>query len=226
MRVVIADDSLLVREGIARVLEANGFEVVAMASDATELVTLVREHNPDAAIIDIRMPPTFTDEGIAAAAELRRDVGRRTGILIVSQYVEAAYAQQLLTRVGGGLGYLLKERVAESRVLADAVHRVAGGEVVVDPQIVRELLRKRERDPIDELTARERDVLALVAEGRSNDAIGERLSIADKTVETHINSIFSKLGLEPAAQDNRRVLAVLSYLRSRTMGQARTDDAG
>ncbi len=217
MRVVIADDSLLIREGIARVLESHGMSVVGMVSDGTQLITMVHELEPDAAIIDIRMPPTHTDEGITAAAELRRDPSRTVGLLILSQYVEPAYAQQLLTTPGGGLGYLLKERVAEPRLLTDAVRRVAAGEIVVDPQIVAQLLRKRERDPLADLTARELDVLALLAEGRSNQAIGESLDIAGKTVETHVNAIFSKLGLEPAMEDNRRVLAVLSYLRSRNL---------
>ena len=219
MRVVIADDSLLMREGIARVLEAEGFEVAGVASDANQLVTMVRDLRPDAAVIDIRMPPTHTDEGITAAIELRRDPGAGLGLLILSQYVEPAYAQMLLATVPGGLGYLLKERVAEPRVLHDAVRRVCAGEVVVDPQIVAQLFRQRERDPLSDLTERELAVLELVAEGRSNEAIGDRLMIAGKTVETHINAIMSKLGLEPAAQDNRRVLAVLTYLRGRTANQ-------
>ena len=217
MRVVIADDSLLMREGIARVLESDGFEVVGMASDGVQLVQLVRDERPDAAVIDIRMPPTHTDEGVAAARELRQDFSLQIGLLILSQYVEPAFAQQLITNVSGGLGYLLKERVAEPRVLADAVRRVAAGEVVVDPLLVAQLLRRRERDPLEDLTEREMELLALIAEGRSNQAIGEQLGIAGKTVETHVNSIFSKLGLEPAAEDNRRVLAVLSYLRSRSV---------
>ena len=215
MRIVVADDSLLVREGIARVLEAAGHEVVGFAGNAVELLDLVAKLSPDVAIIDIRMPPTHTDEGLRAAATLRQAHGPRMGLLILSQYVEPAYAQQVLTDVAGGSGYLLKERVAEARVLADAVVRVAAGELVVDPEIVAQLLRKRERDPLTDLTVRELEVLALLAEGRSNQAISDQLSIADKTVETHINAIFSKLGLEPAAEDNRRVLAVLSYLRGR-----------
>lgn len=217
MRIVVADDSLLVREGIARVLEAAGHEVVGFAGDAVELLDLVKRLSVDVAIIDIRMPPTNTDEGLRAAADLRREHGPRIGLLILSQYVEPAYAQQVLADVAGGSGYLLKERVAEARVLADAVRRVAAGEMVVDPEIVAQLLRKRERDPLAELTVRELEVLGLLAEGRSNQAISERLSIAGKTVETHVNAIFSKLGLEPAAEDNRRVLAVLSYLRGRML---------
>ena len=215
MRVVVADDSLLMREGIARVLEAAGHEVVGFAADASELMDAIREHHPDIAIIDIRMPPTNTDEGLRAAAAVRRDHGSAIGILILSQYLEPVFAQQLLTEVSGGSGYLLKERVADRQLLGDAVRRVGLGEVVVDPEIVSRLLRKRERDPLSELTPREMEVLALVAEGRSNQAISERLSVAGKTVETHVNAIFSKLDLEPEAKDNRRVLAVLSYLRSR-----------
>lgn len=215
MRIVIADDSLLLREGIARLLEAAGHEVVGFAGDADELLDVVGKLSPDVAIIDIRMPPTHTDEGLRAAAALRQERGPRMGVLILSQYVEPAYAQQVLTDVAGGSGYLLKERVAEPHVLADAVMRVAAGELVVDPEIVAQLLRKRERDPLTDLTVRELEVLALLAQGRSNQAISEQLSIAGKTVETHVNAIFSKLGLEPAAEDNRRVLAVLSYLRGR-----------
>ncbi len=219
MRIVVADDSLLVREGIARVLEAAGHEVVGFAADPVELLDLVRRLSPDVAIIDIRMPPTNTDEGLRAAAALRHEHGQQIGLLILSQYVEPAYAQQVLADVAGGSGYLLKERVAEARLLADAVLRVAAGEMVVDPEIVAQLLRKRERDPLSDLTVRELEVLGLLAEGRSNQAISERLSIAGKTVETHVNAIFSKLGLEPAAEDNRRVLAVLSYLRGRMLSR-------
>ncbi|MEA2676571.1 MAG: hypothetical protein QOJ81_712 [Chloroflexota bacterium] len=215
MRIVVADDSLLLREGIARVLEAAGHELVGFAGDAVDLLDLVRGQSPDVAIIDIRMPPTHTDEGLRAAAALRQEHGQKIGLLILSQYVEPAYAQQVLADVAGGSGYLLKERVAEARVLADAVLRVAAGEKVVDPVIVAQLLRRREHDPLSDLTARELEVLGLLAEGRSNQAISEQLAIAGKTVETHVNAIFSKLGLEPAAEDNRRVLAVLSYLRGR-----------
>ncbi len=219
MRVVIADDSLLMREGIARVLETVGNEVVGFAADADGLMRLIREHSPDVAIIDIRMPPTHTDEGLRAAAAARREHGPAIGLLILSQYMEPAYAQQLLTEVTGGSGYLLKERVADPALFADAVRRVAAGEVVVDPEIVARLLRKGERDPLSDLTAREVEVLALLAEGRSNQAIADSLSIAGKTVETHVNAIFSKLELEPAAEDNRRVLAVLSYLRGRMLAR-------
>jgi DNA-binding NarL/FixJ family response regulator len=215
VRVVIADDSLLMREGIARVLEASGHEVAGLATDSASLLDLVRALAPDVAIVDIRMPPTHTDEGLRAVAEIRREHGPRIGLLVLSQHLEAAYAQQLLTEVSGGSGYLLKERVADARLLADAVRRVAAGEVVVDPEIVSRLLRRREHDPLSDLTTREMEVLALLAEGRSNQAISEQLAIAGKTVETHVNAILSKLGLEPAAEDNRRVLAVLSYLRRR-----------
>ncbi len=219
MRIVVADDSLLMREGIARVLEAAGHEVVAFAAEAGELLDLVERLAPDVAVIDIRMPPTNTDEGLRAATTIRQEHGPKIGLLILSQYLESAYAQQLLTDVAGGSGYLLKERVADPRLLADAVLRVAAGEMVVDPEIVAQLLRKRERDPLADLTARELEVLGLLAEGRSNQAISERLEIAGKTVETHVNAIFSKLALEPAAEDNRRVLAVLSYLRGRMVSR-------
>jgi DNA-binding NarL/FixJ family response regulator len=215
MRLVVADDSLLMREGIARVLEAAGHEVVGFATEAVELLDLVDRLAPDVAVIDIRMPPTNTDEGLLAAAAIRQQHGPKIGLLILSQYLEPGYAQQLLTDVASGSGYLLKERVADPRLLADAVLRVAAGEMVVDPDIVAQLLRKRERDPLSDLTPRELEVLALLAEGRSNQAISDQLSIAGKTVETHVNAIFSKLGLEAAAEDNRRVLAVLSYLRGR-----------
>ena len=218
MRIVVADDSLLLREGIARVLERNGHEVVGLASDSTELAALVEGSQPDVAIIDIRMPPTHTDEGIRAATAIRSRHGPQIGLLILSQYLEPAFAQELVGNVAGGVGYLLKERVADGQVFAEAVRRVGAGEVVVDPEIVARLLRRRDRDPLVDLTEREVDVLALIAEGRSNQAIGERLAIVTKTVETHVNTIFSKLGLERADEDNRRVLAVLAYLRQRAVG--------
>ena len=215
MRIVVADDSLLLREGISRVLERHGHDVVGLAADATELATLVEDTKPDVAIIDIRMPPTHTDEGIKAAAAIRIRHGPGVGLLILSQYLEPAFAQELVENIAGGVGYLLKERVADAQVFAEAVRRVGAGEVVVDPEIVARLLRRRDRDPLVDLTERESAVLGLIAEGRSNQAIGERLSIATKTVETHVNTIFSKLGLERAEEDNRRVLAVLAYLRQR-----------
>ncbi|MEO7117693.1 MAG: response regulator transcription factor [Candidatus Limnocylindrales bacterium] len=217
MRVVVAEDSLLLREGIARVLELSGLEVVGLAGDAETLLALVAQHSPDIAVVDIRMPPTHTDEGLRAVAEIRRIHGPGIGLLVLSQHLEPAYAQQLLTEVVGGSGYLLKERVADPGLFADAVRRVASGEHVVDPEIIARLLRPRDRDPLADLTEREVEVLALLAEGRSNQAISEGLSIATKTVETHVNAIFSKLGLEPAAEDNRRVLAVLTYLRGRSL---------
>ena len=215
MRVVVADDSLLLREGITRVLERAGHEVVGAAGDAEELLALVARTSPDIAVVDIRMPPTHTDEGLRAVATIRRERGKTIGLLVLSQYLESGFAQELVTQVEGGAGYLLKERVADPQVFADAVRRVGAGELVIDPEIVARLIRRRERDPLVDLTERELEVLALVAEGRSNQALAERLSIVIKTVETHVNAIFSKLGLEPAGDDNRRVLAVLTYLRSR-----------
>jgi DNA-binding NarL/FixJ family response regulator len=215
MRVVVADDSMLLREGIARVLERHGHQVVGLAGDPAELAALVETEAPDVAIIDIRMPPTQSDEGIRAAAAIRSRHGPAIGLLILSQYLEAELAQDVVSDISGGVGYLLKERVADSKVFADAVRRVGAGEVVVDPEIVARLLRRRNRDPLVDLTDRELDVLGLIAEGRSNQAIGERLEIVTKTVETHVNAIFSKLGLGRADEDNRRVLAVLAFLRQR-----------
>ena len=215
MRVVVADDSLLMREGIARVLERHGHAVVGLAVDGASLLALVDRERPDIAVVDIRMPPTHTDEGLRAVASIRARHGPGIGLLVLSQYLEPAFAQQVVTELAGGVGYLLKERVADAAVFADAVRRVAAGEVVVDPEIVARLLRRRDRDPLVDLTERELDVIALIAEGRSNQAIGARLSIATKTVETHVNAVFSKLGLEQADDDNRRVLAVLAYLAGR-----------
>jgi DNA-binding NarL/FixJ family response regulator len=218
MRVVIADDSMLLREGITRVLERAGHEVVGTAGDAGELLALVARTSPDVAVVDIRMPPTHTDEGLRAVATIRQRHGKAIGLLVLSQYLESGFAQELVTEVAGGAGYLLKERVADPEVFADAVRRVGAGELVIDPEIVGRLIRRRTRDPLAELTDRELEVLALVAEGRSNQALVHRLSITTKTIEAHVSTIFSKLGLEPAADDNRRVLAVLTYLRSRDAG--------
>jgi DNA-binding NarL/FixJ family response regulator len=215
LRVVVADDSVLLREGIVRVLDRAGHEVVGVAANGSELLEIVRATTPDVAIVDIRMPPTHTDEGLTAVREIRARHGAAIGVLVLSQYLEPAFAQELVTEVGGGSGYLLKERVADTGMFADAVRRVAAGQVVIDPDIVARLLRPAVRDALAELTERERAVIGLLAEGRSNQAIGERLHIATKTVETHVNAIFSKLALEPAEDDNRRVLAVLAYLRAR-----------
>jgi DNA-binding NarL/FixJ family response regulator len=215
LRVVVADDSLLLREGIVRILERAGHEVVGVAGDGDELLAIVASTEPDVAIVDIRMPPTHTDEGLTVVRAIRAARGPSIGLLVLSQYLEPAFAHELVTDIGPGSGYLLKERVADAAVFADAVRRVATGQVVIDPDIVARLLRPVARDELADLTEREREVIALLAEGRTNQAIGESLGIATKTVETHVNAIFSKLGLEPAEDDNRRVLAVLAYLRAR-----------
>ena len=213
MRVVIGEDSVLMREGIARLLTEGGMEVVATAGDLNGLLAAVDASLPDVVVADIRMPPTFTDEGLRAVERIRADHGSAIGILVLSQHIEPRFAVGLVTRAEGGLGYLLKERVADIDDFADAVRRVGRGGSIVDPGVVRELLARRDRDVIGELTPRESEVLALMAEGRSNAAICERLGIGAKTVEARVNTIFSKLGLEPAPDDNRRVLAVLAYLR-------------
>ena len=214
VRVVLADDSLLLREGIARLLEEAGFDVVAQATDATELLAAIREHRPDVAIVDIRMPPTHTDEGLKAAEAIRAEYGTSVGILVLSQYVEMSFALRLVTDGAGGVGYLLKDRVNDLEDFADAVRRIARGGSVIDPEVVSQLVRRgRAKLPLDDLTEREHEVLALMAEGRSNQAICDRLVLAPKTVEAHIASIFSKLELLPAGDDHRRVLAVLAQLR-------------
>ncbi len=214
LRIVLADDSLLLREGIARLLAEAGFEVVAQAGDATDLIKAVREHEPDVVITDIRMPPTHTDEGLRAAEAIRAEHGRSVGILVLSQYVETTFALRLVADGEGGMGYLLKDRVDDLDELSDAVRRVAKGGSVIDPAVVAQLVgRRREKSPIDDLTEREREVLSLIAEGRSNQAICDQLFLAPKTVEAHIANIFSKLELLPAPDDHRRVLAVLAYLR-------------
>ncbi len=214
IRAVIADDSVLLREGVARILSEAGFEVVGQCGTAAELLETVRERRPEVAVVDIKMPPTFTDEGLVAADTIRAEHGGRVGVLVLSQYVETAFALRLITEGEGGVGYLLKDRVSDVGEFSDAVRRVARGGSVVDPEVVSILVnRRRAAGPLDELTDREREVLALMAEGRSNQAIGERLFITPKTVEAHIASIFSKLELLPAPDDHRRVLAVLAYLR-------------
>ena len=213
MRVAVAEDVVLLREGIVRVLRDSGFDVVGAVGDANALLELVEREPVDVAIVDIRMPPTHTDEGLVAAETLlARDPS--VPVVVLSQAVEAAHAMRLLGDGRGGVGYLLKERVAAVDDLVEAVERVARGGTAVDPAVVAALVaRPRARDPLDELTEREREVLALMAEGRSNRAIAAGLFIGDKTVETHVASILSKLGLEEAPDDHRRVLAVLSWLR-------------
>jgi len=214
LRIVIGDDSVLLREGIARLLTEAGFEVVGQAGDAATLVSAVKEHHPDVAIVDIRMPPTHTDEGLRAADAIRAEHGNGIGILVLSQYVETTYALRLVTEGSGGVGYLLKDRISDLDEFSDAIKRVARGGSVIDPEVVAQLVgRRRARVPLDDLTEREREVLALMAEGRSNQAICDRLFLAPKTVEAHIANIFSKLELLPAPDDHRRVLAVLAHLR-------------
>ncbi|WP_409474766.1 response regulator transcription factor [Streptomyces sp. HC307] len=211
---IVAEDSAILREGIVRLLTDEGFEVPAHCGDTDPLLDLVDRHRPDVVLLDIRMPPTHTDEGIRAAAAIReRHPG--TGVLLLSQYVETAGTVQALLQNQHGFGYLLKERVADADELADALKRVAAGGTVVEPEVVARLMdAPRPADPLDELTAREREVLALMAEGRSNEAIAQRLVIGGKTVETHVRNIFTKLQLEADLMDHRRVMAVLTYLRA------------
>ncbi|HEY7003167.1 MAG TPA: response regulator transcription factor [Gaiellaceae bacterium] len=214
MRVVLAEDSVLLREGVARILGEAGFEVVGQAGDADELMLKVRSYSPDVAIVDIRMPPTHTDEGLRAAQEIR-EKHPTVGVLVLSQYVEAGYAMELLAESAEGVGYLLKDRVSDVNEFADAVRRVGEGGSALDPTIVSQLVGRRRRDdPIDRLTPREREVLGLMAEGRSNSGIAEQLVVTERAVEKHVTSIFSKLRLPAASEDHRRVLAVLAYLRS------------
>jgi DNA-binding NarL/FixJ family response regulator len=213
MRIVIADDAVLLREGAARLLEESGFEVVAQAGDAEDLLRKVRAHKPDVAIIDVRMPPGNEADGLEAALTIREEVPD-VAILLLSQYVEDRYLAQLLAGGAQGVGYLLKDRVAEVERLREAVERVAAGGSVLDPEIVAQMVgRRREEDPLETLTGREREVLGLMAEGRTNRAIAAELYASERAIERHITSIFTKLGLPTTEQDHRRVLAVLAYLR-------------
>jgi DNA-binding NarL/FixJ family response regulator len=214
VRVVVGEDSLLLREGIVRVLAAAGFDVVAQAGDAEDLVRKVYAHKPDVAVVDIRMPPTETDDGLRAAIEIRRRLPE-TGVLVLSQYLEEGYALDLVADGAEGTGYLLKERVGDVERFAESVRRVGEGGSALDPEVVVQVLGRRRRDdPLVGLTERDREVLALMAEGRSNQAIARRLVLTERAVEKHVTSIFGKLGLTPAREDHRRVLAVLSFLRS------------
>jgi DNA-binding NarL/FixJ family response regulator/class 3 adenylate cyclase len=212
LRVVLAEDSVLLREGIARLLEDGGFEVVGQAGNADELLLKVRSYSPDVALVDIRMPPTHTDEGLRAAKEIREKYPG-TGVLVLSQYVEAGYAMELLSDSAEGVGYLLKDRISDVDDFRAAVRRVAEGGSALDPAVVSKLGGRRPRDdPLGELTPREREVLELMAEGRSNHAIADQLVVTERAIEKHVTSIFGKLRLTPAAEDHRRVLAVLAYL--------------
>ncbi len=218
MRIVIADDSAVVRAGLAEILADSDHEVVAAVGNADDLLAAVTEYRPDAAVVDVRMPPGYTDEGLHAAIAIRRD-HPQTGVLVFSQYIETRYTADLLGaasgRGAGGVGYLLKDRVGDVDEFVDALSRVAAGGTALDPEVVTQLLgASRRNDALTTLTPRERDVLALMAEGRSNTAIAEILVVSDRSVEKHVGNIFSKLGLTPSDADHRRVLAVLRYLES------------
>jgi DNA-binding NarL/FixJ family response regulator len=213
MRVVIAEDSVLLREGIARLLSDAGMEVVARVGDGPGLIAAIEAHRPEVSIVDVRMPPSFRDEGLRAAMDARRRVPG-SPVLVLSQYVEERYATELIASGAEGVGYLLKERVADVGDFVAAVRQVAGGGTVLDPEVVTQLVTRRRRgDRLESLTEREREVLALMAEGRSNTAIADRLYVSEGTVEKHVTSIFGKLGLPATEADHRRVLAVLTYLQ-------------
>jgi DNA-binding NarL/FixJ family response regulator len=211
VHVVIAEDSVLLRVGLQRLLADEDIEVVAAVEDGDGLLVAVSEHRPDLAIVDVRMPPTFTDEGLRAALAARE---QQPGlpVLVLSQYVEEHYAVELLAGGAGGVGYLLKERVADVAEFVDAVHRVAGGGTCIDQEVIAQLMARGRRNPIDVLTPREREVLSLMAQGLSNVAIAKSLTVSDGAVEKHVGNIFSKLGLEPSAEEHRRVRAVLTFL--------------
>ena len=214
MRAVIAEDLYLLREGLVRLLEAHDFEIAAAVDTAPGLLAALLEHKPDVAVVDVRLPPTFTDDGLRAALDARREIPGLP-VLVLSQYVEQLYARELLADQAGAVGYLLKDRVFNDDQFIDAIRAVARGGTVMDPEVVSKLLGRRSRDePITRLTAREREVLELMAEGRSNSAIAQRLYISEKAVGKHSTNIFAKLDLAPSNDDNRRVLAVLAFLNS------------
>jgi DNA-binding NarL/FixJ family response regulator len=211
MRVVIADDSVLLRAGLARLLEDADFEVVGQASDAEDLLRKVRAHKPDVAVTDIRMPPTQTDEGLRAAQQIRSEMPE-VGVMVLSQFIDEGYALELLQGSAEGVGYLLKDRVADVDAFVDALRRVGARGTVLDPEVVAQLLGRRDQDPLDRLTPREREVLGQMAQGRSNNAIARELTVTERAIEKHVTSIFAKLGLNSAQDGHRRVLAVLRYL--------------
>jgi DNA-binding NarL/FixJ family response regulator len=214
VRVVIGEDLFLLRDGLVRLLEAHGFEIAAAVDSAPALVHALLEHQPDAAVVDVRLPPSFTDDGLRAALEARRQLPGLP-VLVLSQYVEQLYARELLADQAGAVGYLLKDRVFNDDHFVDAIRTVARGGTVMDPEVVSKLLGRRSRDePVTRLTSREREVLELMAEGRSNSAIAQRLFISEKAVGKHSTSIFAKLDLAPSTDDNRRVLAVLAFLNN------------
>jgi DNA-binding NarL/FixJ family response regulator len=211
MRVVLAEDSVLLREGLIRLLTEAGCTIADAVGDGDALVAAVEKHRPDVAVVDVRMPPSHSDEGLRAAIEARRRVPG-TGVLVLSQYVEESYASDLLADGAGGVGYLLKDRVSALAELSDALDRVASGGTVLDPEVVAQLFARRRRDPLAELTTREREVLGLIAEGRTNAAIARKLVITEGAVEKHVSSILAKLNLPPSEDDHRRVMAVLAWL--------------
>jgi DNA-binding NarL/FixJ family response regulator len=213
VRIVIAEDSVLLREGLSKLLGGAGFEVVAAVDDADKLLAAVEEHRPDLAVVDVRMPPTHTDEGLRAALDIRRR-WPTVAVLVLSQYVEERYASELLSRQTSGVGYLLKDRVADVVEFLDALRRVGAGGTALDPEVVAQILVRHRRNPVEQLTTREREVLALMAEGRSNSGIAAALYVSESAIAKHVNSIFTKLDLNAADQDHRRVLAVLQFLKS------------
>jgi DNA-binding NarL/FixJ family response regulator len=215
VRVVVGEDQLLVREGIVRVLEQAGFQVVGVAADAQDLLRKTNAHKPDVVITDIQMPPDRTDDGLRAAIEIRRS-RPETGVVVLSQFLEDRYALELVGERADGVGYLLKDRVGDPKLFADSVHRVAAGGSALDPQVIQRMVgRPRDCGPLDELTPREREVMALIAEGRSNNGIAAELNVTVAAVERHVTHIFDKLGLRQVVEDHRRVLAVLEYLKRR-----------